>query len=100
MERRLITVRFLGFFRQLAGSQEASVEVNEGATVLDALQLLNETYGPKFGEALFRSPGQIQTHVRVFLNEEEASMDDPVTGGDGSAGRLDLFVLPMTAGGC
>jgi len=100
LERPLITVRFLGFFRLLVGSREVSVEVSEEATVLDVLKLLCETYGPKFGETLFRSPGQVPTHVRVFLNEEEASMSDRAAGSDGSAGKIDLFVLPITAGGC
>jgi len=98
-KRHVVTVKFLGFLESLAGRREDSVEVSEDATVLDVLRLLGETYGPQFSETLFRSPGQVQTHLRVFFNEKEASMTDHVAGSDAPTGRIDILVLPMTAGG-
>ena len=94
-----MTVKFLGFLESLAGRREARVKIEDGATILDVLRLLGEAYGPGFSAALFRAPDQVQTHLRVFLNEEEASMTDCVTRGDAPAARMDLLVLPMVAGG-
>ncbi len=94
-----MTVKFLGFLERLAGRREACVEVDEGATVLDLLRLLGEGYGPGFSTALFRAPGQVQTHLRVFLNEEEAAMTDSLASGDPSAAKVHLLVLPAFEGG-
>jgi len=99
LEHQVVTVKFLGFLERLAGRREASVEIDEGVTVLDLLKLLGEGYGPKLSAALFRTPNQVQTHLRVFLNEEEASMNDRVASGDASTTRVDLLVLPIFEGG-
>ena len=98
-ESRIVSVKFLGFLQRLAGGREASVEVEASATVADLLASLGATYGPEFVGAVFRAPGEAHTHLRVFLNEEEASMTDCVTRGDAPAARMDLLVLPMVAGG-
>ena len=66
--------------------------------VLDLLKLLGEGYGPKLSAALFRTPNQVQTHLRVFLNDGEACVTDDVTGPDAAA-KVNLMVLPAFEGG-
>jgi len=98
--KRQVTVRFLGFLERLAGRREASVEIEDGTTVQDLLSLLGEAYGAEFRAAVFRAPDQVQvqTHLRVFLNDGEACMTDDVTGPDAPA-KVNLMVLPAFEGG-
>ena len=98
MPTRVVSVKFLGFLRRVAGQREISVAVDPDATVSDLLQALARTYGPDFTESVFRAPGEVHTHLRVFLNEEEAGMTDRITLG-GSPAEVALLVVPGFEGG-
>lgn len=95
---RVVSVKFLGFLRRVAGHREISVAVDAGTTVGDLLQTLARTHGGEFTQAVFRAPGEVHTHLRVFLNEEEARMTDPVVPG-GSPAEVALLVVPGFEGG-
>jgi len=97
--KRQVAVRFFGVLGRLAGRQEASVEVDEGATLLDLLSLLAETAGPDFRGAVFRAPNEAQTNLRVFLNQEEAALTDRVLPGNASPAQVDLLALTAFEGG-
>jgi hypothetical protein len=95
---RVVSVKFLGYLRRVAGHREIRVTVDADATVDDLLQTLARTHGDAFSRAVFRAPGEVHTHLRVFLNEEEARLTDPVAPG-GSPAELALLVVPGFEGG-
>jgi molybdopterin converting factor small subunit len=95
---RVVSVKFLGFLQRLAGGREASVEVEVSATVADLLASLGATYGPEFVGAVFRAPGEAHTHLRVFLNEEEARLTDRIVTG-GETAHVAVLVVPGFEGG-
>jgi len=97
-ESRIVSVKFLGFLQRLAGRREASVELEAGATVGDLLASLGATYGPEFAGAVFRAPGEVHTHLRVFVNEEEAQVTDRIVTA-GEAARVAVLVVPGFEGG-
>jgi len=99
MKRQVVAVKFLGSLERLAGCREARAEIDEGATVFDLLSLLCERYGPELRAAIFRTSSQVQTHLRVFLNEEDASMTDRVASQSGPTTSVELLVLPIFEGG-
>jgi hypothetical protein len=72
--------------------------VGPDATVDDLLRALAGMYGDDFREAIFRAPGEAHTHLRVFLDEEEARLTDRVTPG-GAAAEVALLVVPGFEGG-
>lgn len=96
---QLVGVRFFGFLERLAGERETSLAVEDSATVLDVLTILAERYGPKFASSVFRAPGEVHTHFRVFLNEEEAAVEDRVVAKGGGAPQLALLLMPIFEGG-
>jgi len=96
--RRVVSVKFLGFLRRVAGHREISVAVGTDTTVGDLLQTLARTHGDEFSQAVFRAPGEVHTYVRVFLNEDEAQMADRVAPG-GVPVEVALLVLPGFEGG-
>ncbi len=95
-----VAVRFLGFLERLAGRREMSLTVEDSATVLDVLTLLAERFGPQFTSSVFRAPREVHTHFRVFLNEEEAGVDDPVAPPGGGPLEVALLIMPVFEGGC
>jgi hypothetical protein len=74
------------------------VEIGAGATVADLLARLAANYGPEFAGALFRVPGEVHTHLRVFLDEEEALVTDRIVKAGGAA-RVAVLVVPGFEGG-
>lgn len=95
---RVVSVTFLGALRRLAGRRETHVAIDADATVADLLETLGQTYGRAFNDAVFRTPGELQTYVRVFLDEQEAAPTDRVVAG-GSAGAVALLIVPGFEGG-
>lgn len=95
---RVVSVKFLGFLRRVAGCREIRVTVDADATVDDLLRTLARTHGEAFSEAVFRAPGEVHTHLRVFLNEEEARPTDRIAPGDSPA-EVALLVVPGFEGG-
>lgn len=95
---RVVSVRFLGALARLAGRRETSLAVDADATVADLLRTLGRAYGREFSDAVFRVPGELQTHVRVFLDEREATPSDRVVSGE-SAREIALLVIPGFEGG-
>jgi hypothetical protein len=95
---RVVSVKFLGYLRRVAGHREIRVAVDADATVDDLLLALARTHGDEFSQAVFRAPGEVHTHLRVFLDEEEARMTDRVAPG-GSPAEVALLVVPGFEGG-
>lgn len=95
---RVVSVKFLGSLRRVAGHREICVAVDADATVSDLLQTLAHAYGRDFSETVFRAPGQVHTYLRVFLDEEEARMNDRVAP-EGSPAEVALLVMPGFEGG-
>lgn len=96
--RHVVSVKLLGYLQRPAGCRETSVEVDDGATVLDLLAILAERYGADFASAIFRTRREVHTHLRVFLNGEEASVTDRVWY-DREAPEVAVLVLPAFEGG-
>lgn len=94
----VVSVKFLGFLKRLTGQREATIEVAASATVGELLASLGTTYGPEFAGAVFRAPGEVHTHLRVFLNEEEAQVTDRIVTG-GEPAQVAVLVVPGFEGG-
>lgn len=93
-------MRLFGLLERLAGRREASVEVEAGATLLEVLALLADACGPDFQSAVFRTPGEAQTNLRLFLNQEEASPHDRLPPARAAPDvRLDILALTAFEGG-
>ncbi len=95
----MLSVKFLGYVARLAGARETTVEIDDATTILDVLGALAVRYGPRFASSVFLAPGQVHTHLRVFLGEREAAIDTPIRAGDGSAPELAVLVIPGFEGG-
>lgn len=92
-------MKLLGLLARFAGHRETRVEVEGDATVLDLLLLLSERYGPAFADAIFRAPREVHTHLRVFLDENEAVAADRVAPAGARAAAVALLVVPVFEGG-
>jgi molybdopterin converting factor small subunit/photosystem II stability/assembly factor-like uncharacterized protein len=107
----LVTLRSL--LRERADGRD-EVEI-DGATVADVLTRLEQSY-PDLAGWVLDERGEIRRHVSVFLNDQRAGLEEPVTeqdtvhiipaisGGDGDAEllvgtRKGLFVLRGPRGG-
>ena len=95
----VVSVRLLGFLQRLAGRREAPVEIEDGATILDLLTRLAGDLGPDFAAAVFRAPGDVHTHLRVFVNEEEAGVTNRLAPGGGVPASVAVLILPVFEGG-
>jgi molybdopterin converting factor small subunit len=95
---RVVSVKFLGYLRRVAGHREIEVAVDADTTVDDLLQTLARTHGEVQPGRLPRAGRGVHTYLRVFLNEEEARMTDRVAPG-GSPAEMALLVVPGFEGG-
>ncbi len=80
-----VEVRLFAVFRERAGRDTLTLEVDEGATVADVLAAA--AHEPGLGEILERMP------VRAALNREYVESDAPVAAGD------ELALVPPVSGG-
>jgi molybdopterin converting factor subunit 1 len=80
-----VTVRLFAIFRERAGSDSIEVELDDGATVAEALDRLAER--PELTELLERMP------VRMAVNRDYADSDTPLSSGD------ELALVPPVSGG-
>ena len=96
---RTVRLRLLGPLARLAGRRETTCAVAEGATVRDLLMALAARYGPEFASALLRAPGELHTHVRVFVDGADADPHDPVVTGPAAAPEVTVLVMPIFEGG-
>src|SRR5690349_5224944 len=94
-----VTVRLFAMLRQQAGWREREIQLNEGATIDDAWELI-ATVSPALAPQ--------RAHVRFALNREYAAADQrlaegdelafipPVAGGSDSYIRLEITPSPIT----
>jgi MoaE-MoaD fusion protein len=80
-----VTVRLFAVLRERAGRDAIELELEEGATVADALDALRD--GTPLGEALERIP------VRSAVNREYVAFETPLAAGD------ELALIPPVSGG-
>lgn len=91
----LVRLRLFGFLERLAGHRETNIEVGENATLLDMLSDLAEQYGPDFSSAIFRAPREVQTHLRLFMNEKQAEVHDSIKPDE--TGKTEVLVLVLNS---
>jgi len=94
-----VAVKFLGFLEKLAGQREMTLQVEERATLLDLLHQLGEQFGPRFSASLFRTPQELHTYVRIFVNEEEVDSLDRLLPFQDGLPQVAVFLLPAMTGG-
>jgi molybdopterin converting factor subunit 1 len=80
-----VTVRLFAILRERAGRDSIEVELDEGATVAEALDELSSR--PELGELLARMP------VRMAVNRDYADPDTRLASGD------ELALVPPVSGG-
>lgn len=80
-----VEVRLFAVFRERAGRETLSLELDEGATVADALEAAAQE--PGLSEIMVRMP------VRAALNREYVDDDAPISAGD------ELALIPPVSGG-
>ncbi len=80
-----VTVRLFAILRERAGRDSIEVELDEGATVAEALDELS--LRPELSELLGRMP------VRMAVNRDYADPDTPLSSGD------ELALVPPVSGG-
>ena len=85
----MAVVKLRSPLRELAGSQELSVE---GTTVEEVIRRLEAGY-PRLSGWVLDEEGRIREHVGVFLNDERAGLEEAV--GD----RDRIHILPAISGG-
>ncbi len=96
---RVVLVRFLGFLQRLTDHRETQVEIQKETTILELLTILGERYGPDFTSAIFRAPGEVQTYLSIFLDDEEVSVSEPISMDQSTARKVELLILPIFEGG-
>ena len=94
-----VRLRLLGPLARLAGQRETSCAVPDGATVRDLLLTVAARYGPEFAAALLRAPGELHTHVRVFVDGADADPQQPLVLGPAAAREITVLVMPIFEGG-
>jgi MoaE-MoaD fusion protein len=80
-----VTVRLFAMLRERAGADSVEIELDEGATVADAIQALGRD--PSLGDLASRLP------LRIAVNREYAPADAPIAAGD------ELAAIPPVSGG-
>ncbi len=96
---RIVLVRFLGFLQRLTDHRETQVEIQGETTILELLTILGKRYGPDFTSAIFRAPGEVQTYLSIFLDDEEVSVSEPISENQSTARKVELLILPVFEGG-
>ena len=93
----VVTVRFTGELRSLAGQGSLQLSMEEGATLRDAVVAAGELVSPEFADQVVEPLLEGQPAVPLLLLNRTlrsgAELDQPVGEGD-----IVAFVLPMEGG--
>ena len=89
-----VRVRYLAVLRELTGRREEEVEVKEGATVGQVIELLTAKYGEKFGRYILS--GRRYRGIKVLFFVDGRNVEG--LGAQLREGCL-LTLLPPIAGG-
>jgi len=93
-----VRVKFFAYAREITGTRDETLEVEDSATVLDLLKVLVNKHGDKLNEYLFDpKTGTPRSHLMFFVNGREISLSqgfDTVLTNDCS-----LTIIPPVSGG-
>lgn len=86
-----VTFSYFAQIRQAAGTESETLEVSEGATILEALKRVD--HGEAFESLVFDASGALRSTIPLFLNEVMTAPDTPLNHGD------HVLLLSAMAGG-
>lgn len=93
-------VRLTGMVRHLVNESECRASLADDATIEDLVGALVERYGAKFGEQLFRTNGELNGSVRIFVdNKSVTSLKQRLGAGNGATAEVSIVVLSPVSGG-
>jgi len=100
---RKVKVEFFGVIRDLVG-KSSRVEINlpHGAAVKDLLHSLFDIYGPKLKERILNSEGEVQSYVKIFINNislEYGDLDKTLESFGNPDSEVAIFIVPAQVGG-
>jgi MoaD family protein len=93
-----VTVRFFAYARDIVGTRDETLDVEDSTTVIDLLKLLANKHGDKLNEYLFDPrTGTPRPHLKFFVDGREISLsrgfETPLTNG------CSLTIIPPVSGG-
>ena len=92
-----VTIRYLSVVREITGTREEVIEVQNGATVADILEILSKKYGKPF-QRMIRSGRDIRgLQIVFFINGKNISR---LKGFETTVyNASELVIIPPVAGG-
>ena len=90
-----VTVKFLTKAREITGTREETLAIEQPATVMGILRMLVAKHGDKLNEYLFDpESGNPRQHLRFLLNGQSVSATEGFPSTDSV-----LLIFPPTSGG-
>lgn len=90
-----VTVYYTAQARAAAGCDDETIELADGATALEALQLLCRRHGEGLGRILMQESLQPRPAIAVFVNERQVNWQAPAALREGDR----VLLLSPIAGG-
>jgi molybdopterin converting factor small subunit len=97
-----VKVKFFGIVRDITRAPVTEIEVDDDATVLDLLQALQRECGQSFSDAVLSDVNGLQSHVMLFMNDEEVNrwkLGETKVVGPGGGAEAIVYVIPSAVGG-
>ncbi|MCL5958931.1 MAG: MoaD/ThiS family protein [Chloroflexi bacterium] len=98
----IVRVRLYGAVRHIVRQSKLDVEIPEGSTIRQVIDLLGVRYGAALTQKVLRSDGRMQTFVRLYHNDTEIdddSLNTPVNPDTDTVPELSLYVIMAQEGG-
>ena len=94
-----ISVSLFGALGAMARARTVSLHLSHGARLGDVLTALAERIGPKFLPAILRETGELKTHMRIYLNDEQVRDLDMELSSAEPAARIHMILMHAGQGG-
>lgn len=93
-------VRYLGLARGASGCEQEDVQIPDGSTVRDLVDLLGRRHGWKFSRSLTDSRGGLHNGVRILLGGEDLPPEKALDARLDDSSEVTLLILarPMAGG--
>lgn len=88
-----ITVRYLAQLRQATGVAEETLDIPNGCTLSQLVELLAERHGPAWSHAVITESGQVRPTILLFVNDVQQPEQTRLNDGDEVA-----FLSPIAGG--
>ncbi len=92
-----VKIRFFGMLREMVGTREESIQIDDSSSVEDLVKLLSSKHGQRFTDFVFDKKGKLRDGFAYAVNGD--SVNESKLFSIKCGGVTEFAILPPVSGG-